>query len=356
MTARPDGGTLRLWFTVAVILTILAATLLILAPVRGAIAWAAFLAFLLLPLQRRLTRRFGNRPNAAAGVLTGLAPFVLLVPLALLGLAFAQQVSSLVGPLQSGGNLMDLRFLQDHVNHPRLAQLTDWVQHRFRVGPETMHTYIVEAVKRYASTMAAAGGQIVLSAAGGFLRFFLMLFILFFMLRDGESSFMRLMRLFPLESARRDTLLDRLAKVTRAVVFGAGLTAIGQGALVGIAFAIAGLPGPVVFGVLAAVLALLPVGGAALVWLPGAVWLLSQEQIGWGIFLLAWGAFVSTADNFVRPMLISRQTPVPTLLVFIGVIGGVAAFGFIGFVFGPVILVLATELLRFAEGSLERKV
>ena len=119
MTARPDGVALRLWFTVAVILTILATTLLILAPVRGAIAWAAFLAFLLLPLQRRLTRRFGNRPNAAAGVLTGLAPFVLLVPLALLGMAFAQQVSSLVGPLQSGGNLMDLRFLQDHANHPR---------------------------------------------------------------------------------------------------------------------------------------------------------------------------------------------------------------------------------------------
>jgi len=356
MTARPDGGTLRLWFTVAVILTILATTLLILAPVRGAIAWAAFLAFLLLPLQRRLTRRFGNRPNAAAGVLTGLAPFVLLVPLALLGMAFAQQVSSLVGPLQSGGNLMDLRFLQDHANHPRLAQLTDWVQHRFRIGPEALHTYIVEAVKRYASTMATAGGQIVLSAAGGFLRFFLMLFILFFMLRDGEASFMRLMRLFPLDAARRDTLLDRLAKVTRAVVFGAGLTAIGQGALVGIAFAIAGLPGPVVFGVLAAVLALLPVGGAALVWVPGALWLISQDQVGWGIFMLAWGVVVSTADNVVRPMLISRQTPVPTLLVFIGVIGGVAAFGFIGFVFGPVILVLATELLRFAEGTLERKV
>jgi predicted PurR-regulated permease PerM len=354
MTAGPDGRTLRLWFTVAVVLVILGATLMILAPVRGAIAWAAFLAFLLLPLQRRLTRRFGGRPSAAAGVLTGLAPFVLLVPMALLGMAFAQQIGTLVGPLQAGGNLMDLRFLQDHVNHPHLARITDWAQHRFHVGPEAMHTYIVEAVKRYASTLAAAGGQIVLSAAGGFLRFFLMLFILFFLLRDGESAFMRLMRLFPLAAARRDTLLDRLAKVTRAVVFGAGLTAIGQGALVGIAFAIAGLPSPVVFGVLAAILALLPVGGAALVWVPAALWLLSQGQVGWGVFLLAWGITLSTADNVVRPLLISRQTPVPTLLVFLGVIGGVAAFGFIGFVFGPVTLVLATELLRFAEGSLER--
>jgi len=354
MSSSPDGRTLRLWFTVVVVLTILAAVLLILAPVRGAIAWAAFLAFLLQPLQRRLARRLKGRASLAAGILTGLAPFVLLVPLALLGMAFAQQISTLVGPLQSGGSLLNLNFMADHVNHPRLAALADWAQRRFSLGPDAIHAYVVDAVKRYASTMAAAGGQIVLSAAGGFLRFFLMLFILFFMLRDGETAFMRMMRLFPLEPARRDALLDRLAKVTRAVVFGAGLTAIGQGALVGIAFEIVGLPGPVVFGVLAAVLALLPIGGAALVWAPGALWLLSQNQVGWGIFLLAWGAVVSLADNVVRPALISRQTPVPTLLVFLGVIGGVAAFGFIGFVFGPVILVLAIEILRFAEGSLER--
>ena len=141
----------------------------------------------------------------------------------------------------------------------------------------------------------------------------------------------------------------------RAVVYGAGLTAIGQGALVGVAFALAGLSGPVVFGVLASVLALLPVGGAALVWVPAAAWLLLSGSTGWGIFMLVWGLMLTAADNFVRPAIISHQTPVPTLLVFLGVIGGVSAFGFIGFVFGPVILVLATELLRFAEGSLTRR-
>lgn len=343
---------LRVWFTILVIVAILAAVVLILAPVRGAIAWAAFLAFLLLPLQHRLTRRFGGRPDLAAGVLTGLAPFVLLIPLGLIGVAFAQQIGTLAGPLQSGGGLLDVNALRDPAQHPRIAQLMAWLQQRFNLAPDAIHGYVIEALKRYATTMAAASGQFMLSAAGGFVRFFLMLFILFFVLRDGEAAFMRLMRLLPLAPQRREALLDRLAKVTRAVVFGAGVTAILQGALVGIAFAITGLPGPVVFGVLAAVLALLPVGGAALVWVPGALWLLSQGQVGWGIFLLVWGGLVSVADNFVRPALISRQTPVPTLLVFLGVIGGVSAFGFIGFVFGPVILVLATELLRFAESAL----
>lgn len=349
MATGADNHPLRLWFTVALLLAILAGVAMILAPVRGAIAWAAFLAFLFLPLQRRLTRRFGGSAAAAAGVLTGLAPVVLLVPLSLLGLAFAQQVGTLVGPLQNGGNLFDLEVLRDPVGHPRVARLAGWASQQLNLGPDAIHGYLVGAVKRYATTMATAGGQIVMSAAGGFLRFFLMLFILFFMLRDGEAAFLRLVKLLPLETTRRDALLDRLARVTRAVVYGAGLTAIVQGTLVGIAWAIAGLPGPVVFGVLAAVFALLPIGGTALVWVPGTLWLLMQDRLGWALFLLAWGVFVSVIDNIVRPALISHQTPVPTLLVFLGVIGGVAAFGFIGFVFGPVLLVLATEVLRFAE-------
>jgi predicted PurR-regulated permease PerM len=147
-------------------------------------------------------------------------------------------------------------------------------------------------------------------------------------------------------------LFTRLGKVLRAVVYGCGLTALLQGALVSIGFAIAGLSGPIVFGVLACVLALLPFGGAAVIWVPGVLYLLATGSIGWAIFLLAWGAVVSTSDNFIRPVIISRYTPVPTLLVFLGVIGGVSAFGLLGFIAGPVILVLATELLRYTEGSI----
>jgi predicted PurR-regulated permease PerM len=160
--------------------------------------------------------------------------------------------------------------------------------------------------------------------------------------------------LLPLANRRRDALFTRLGKVLRAVVFGCGLTAVMQGTLVSIGFAITGLPGPIVFGVLATVLALLPFGGAAIVWVPGVLVLFATGKVGMSIFLLVWGGVVSTSDNFVRPVIISRYTPVPTLLVFLGVIGGVAAFGTIGFIIGPVILVLATELLRYAEGSLTR--
>jgi len=87
---------------------------------------------------------------------------------------------------------------------------------------------------------------------------------------------------------------------------------------------------------------------------PGVLYLFATGSIGFGVFLVLWGLVVSVSDNFIRPVIISRYTPVPTLLVFLGVVGGVGAFGPIGFIIGPVILVLATELLRYAEGSLAR--
>jgi predicted PurR-regulated permease PerM len=178
-----------------------------------------------------------------------------------------------------------------------------------------------------------------------------MLFVLFFVLRDGSLWFGRISALLPLAEKKREALFARLGKVLRAVVYGCGLTALVQGTLVAIGFAVSGLSGPIVFGVLACVMALLPFGGAAIIWLPGALYLLAAGHFGWGVFMLAWGGIVSISDNFIRPMIISRYTPVPTLLVFLGVIGGVSAFGLLGFIVGPVILVLATELMRFTEGS-----
>ena len=154
--------------------------------------------------------------------------------------------------------------------------------------------------------------------------------------------------------AKREALFTRLGKVLRAVVYGCGLTALVQGTLVTIGFAIAGLSGPIVFGVLACVMALLPFGGAAWSGCPARSTCWPPGSMGWAIFMLAWGGVVSISDNFIRPIIISRYTPVPTLLVFLGVIGGVAAFGLLGFILGPVILVLATELMRYAEGSIAR--
>jgi len=133
------------------------------------------------------------------------------------------------------------------------------------------------------------------------------------------------------------------------VFYGIGLTAIIQGILVGIGFAIASLPSPVVFGVLAAVLALLPAGGAAIVWIPAVLYLGATGHWQMAAFMTIWGVVISTSDNFLRPLLVSRYAPVSAFTVFVGVVGGIAAFGPIGIVVGPVFLALVAAILQYFD-------
>ena len=133
-------------------------------------------------------------------------------------------------------------------------------------------------------------------------------------------------------------------------MFGTLLTGLLQGALLGIGFAIVRLPSPVVFAVIAALLSLLPIGGTALVWIPAVLYLLAQGRYGAAIFLAMWGAvLVGLMDNLLKPFLISGRAEVPTLAVFLGVIGGLSAFGPIGMFLGPVLLAMTIVLLRWAE-------
>jgi predicted PurR-regulated permease PerM len=354
MAEESNSRVLRRWFTVVAVVVLLLAAWLILRPMILPIAWAAILAFLMHPLQVKLTQRFKGRRTLAASVLTALTPVAIFAPLTLLSIAFAQQVAALATHLQQDSDLFNMAAWLDPQQHPTIAGFAAWLDTRFNIQVADIQVWLRSDVQDWAGKLAKSSGQAFLATAGMLLRFFLMLFILFFMLRDGELWFARLAGLLPLSRSQSSGLFTRMGKVLRAVVYGCGLTALVQGTLVCIGFAIAGLSGPIVFGVLASVLALLPFGGAALVWIPGMLYLLATGSFGWAMFMLAWGGVVSISDNFIRPAIISRYTPVPTLLVFLGVIGGVAAFGPIGFIVGPVVLVLATELLRYAEGSMTR--
>ncbi|MEZ5497855.1 MAG: AI-2E family transporter [Steroidobacteraceae bacterium] len=326
----------------------------ILEPFFGALAWGGFLAFVLQPLQRWLARRLRGREGLAAGILVVLTPIVLLGPLSVLGVAFARQASHLVRTLQHS-DFGELRArLAGVENWPVIRQAQDWFGGNMVMSIEQLRQWLIDNGQGMLKSAAAAGGNVVLGAVGTVVGFFLMLFLLFFLLRDGRQMLERLVHLVPLPGARRTELTQLIANTTRGVIYGTGLTAIVQGLLVGIGFAILSLPSPVVFGVLAAIASLLPAGGTALVWGPALVWLLAVGRYGAAVFLLAWGIAVSLSDNFLRPLLISSHAPVSTLAVFVGVVGGIAAFGPIGLIVGPVFLTLIGALLRFAEESLPR--
>jgi predicted PurR-regulated permease PerM len=189
---------------------------------------------------------------------------------------------------------------------------------------------------------------------GSLIGFAIMLFLLFFFLRDGDTLLARARRLIPLDEERKERLFSQLSGVTRAIVVGTSLTAVLQGVLVGVGFRICGLPSPVVFGVLAALLSMLPVGGSAFVWAPAAIWLFVDGRWGFGTFMLVWGLLLGGLDNVLRPYLISGRAKISALAVFIGVLGGISAFGAIGIIAGPVVLSLVLALIEFAEESRAR--
>lgn len=321
-------------------------------PFWGALSWGVCLAFLLHPLQRYLTRRLRGRENLAAGLLTALTPVVLLLPLTSLGVVFARQVTQLIDLLRTVDFSRDAAWLVRLEHYPLVARAIGFVRENSFVSTADIQNWLVSGAQNLLQSLAAASGNLVLGAVGTLAGFFVMLFLLFFLLRDGPSMLARMTRLVPLASARRNSLLQLLGNTTRAVVYGSGATAILQGLLVGIAFAILGLPSPVVFGALAAVCALLPAGGTALIWVPAVLWLAFAGRYGAALFLLVWGVGVALSDNILRPILIGRHAPVSTLAVFVGVVGGVSAFGAIGLIIGPVLLTLIAALLRFADETL----
>jgi predicted PurR-regulated permease PerM len=337
-------------FAVAVFLLVGYAVIRILTPFIGPLTWAIFLAFILHPLNLYARRKLGGA-GAAAGLLTALTPLAILLPLSALSVQFVSQVSWLLLQVQHAAKKFDIHSLQDVAQFPWIARLNAWVQSQFSVSAEQIQGWAVSGAQELLQGAANVGSSLFLGTMNTVAAFVLMLFLLFFFLRDGDAMFARARSLIPLAERRKQHLLSHVRDLTRAIVFGTVITAILQGFMVGIGFAICSLPSPVVFGVVAALLSMLPVGGTALIWVPAAIALFIQGRWGFGIFMVIWGVLSSSIDNVVRPMLISGRAKISSLAVFIGVLGGIAAFGPLGIILGPVILSLALVLLEFTEES-----
>lgn len=320
----------------------------ILQPFFAPIAWAVFIAFLIHPLHSSLAQKLGGRESLSAALLTLLTLIVLLGPLAALGTAFATQAAELLRYAQ--GFAAEYRPSQapDLERLPLLGPLIVWLQESLGISLAQLQSWAVDGARTVLGSLASLGRQAVLGALGTVVGFVLMIFILYFAIRDGRAVFNDLRALIPLRAEDRSRLFAHLASVTRALVYGTGVTAAAQGALIAVGFALAGLPSPIVFGVLAALLALVPLAGTPVVWVPAVLVLALQQRWYAAVFLLVWGALVATLDNFLRPMLVSGRAEVGALTVFIGVLGGISTFGPIGIVLGPLVLALVIALIRFA--------
>lgn len=325
----------------------------ILMPLRTELGWAAVLAFVLQPLNEWLAARFRGRRALAAGLLTGLTPFLVLAPLAMLGVAFAGQVAHLIAYVRErGGDVPSWTELLARLSTlPLIGAPVSWARDNAAVSAEQVEGWVTDGLQSLLKSAATMGGDLALGVFGTLVGFFMMLFMLFFFLQDGRAMFASLERLIPMPREQRARLLQYLASVTRAVLFGSVATALIQGVIVGVGFAIVSLPSPLVFGVLAAIAAFLP-SGSAIVLIPAALYLAAAGRWGAALFIALWTVGMWVAENVLRPVLTSKHAEVSTLAIFVGAIGGVAAFGILGLILGPVLLSFAVALVRFAQESL----
>jgi predicted PurR-regulated permease PerM len=329
--------------TLVVLAILVIGCFLVLQPFLTAIVWAMILCATTWPLFRFLNKLLSGRSGLASFAMVALISVTLLAPFVIVGFTIAENADRLGEAIRTG--------IENGLPEP-----PQWVATLPLVGQSVAATWstfahdtskllaearnYIEPVRR----VLVASGTTVL---GGILQLALSIFIAFFLFRDGEAILRRTLTAIERIAGERGHRLAWVATLTvRGVVIGILGTALAQGVLMAIGLWMAGISAAPLLGLVTFFLSPVPIG-PPLVWIPAGLYLLNEGQTGWGIFLLVWGlVVVSSVDNFLKPMLISRGSDLPFVLVLIGVLGGAVAFGFIGVFLGPVLIAVGYALLK----------
>jgi predicted PurR-regulated permease PerM len=311
----------------------------VLLPYYGAVFWGGVLAILFSPFYRQLLVAMGQRRNLAALTTLVICLIVVILPLAAITASLLQEAGIVYEKIRSGELNFGAYFQQV------TGALPPWmngVLDRFGLGN-------VAALQERLSSVAVQGSQIVARQAVSIgqnafdflVGFGLMLYLLFFLLRDGANLSWRIKQAIPLSPEYKRNLFGKFTTVIRATVKGNIVVAAVQGALGGVMFWILGIQGALLWAVLMAFLSLLPAIGAGLVWGPVAIYFLVTGAVWEGATLIAFGVLViGLVDNILRPLLVGKDTQMPDYVVLISTLGGLSLFGLNGFVLGPVIAAL----------------
>jgi predicted PurR-regulated permease PerM len=329
--------------TLALLALLVVGCFFVLRPFLTAILWAAILAVTAWPLHLRLRGRLPRYPSLAALILVTLIALVLLAPFVIVGATIAENADRMAAWLRNA-------LAQGPPDPPA------WVSQLPLIGGSVAEYWgsfahdtaaLLEALKQFVEPtqrFAVAAGA---SLLGGLLQLTLSIVIVFFVFRDGDALLRRLHAATDRIAGPRGRRLAAAAAATvQGVVIGILGTAIAQGVLAAIGLWFAGIKAAPLLGFATFLLSAVPVG-PPLVWVPAGLFLLNQGDTGWGIFVLLWGLLVvSSIDNVIKPLLISRGSDLPFVLVLLGVLGGVVAFGFIGVFLGPVLLAVGYALIK----------
>ena len=311
----------------------------ILLPFYGAVFWAVILGILFAPMQRRLQLKFGWQRNLTSLLTLSICLVIAILPVIILSVLLVQEGAMLYKNIESGE--LDIAGYVSHFKH----SLPPYFQHlldRFGMGElNGLREKIIKSAMKgseFFATQAFSFGQGTFDFV---VSFFIMLYLLFFFLRDGAELARKVRTAVPLEEHQKRRLQLKFNRVVRATVKGNLLVAITQGALGGLIFWFLDIPSALLWAVLMAFLSLLPAVGAGIVWAPVAAFFLLSGAIWQGVVLGLFGVFViGLVDNVLRPILVGKDTKMPDYMILISTLGGLAVFGLNGFVIGPLIAAL----------------
>ena len=346
--------TRRQLFTVcffAVLLVLIYQVGIIFKPFLLPVLWAAILTHVTFPLHARLTALLKGRETVSAALLTVGTMAIVVVPVVFLTFLFIQEAGSAYDAVhawvQSGG----VKRLPSQLSSLPFGGYLQETLGRAIVSPGDIESFLLQSSK-------AVSGFVVEQVAGfaknAFMlgaNFLVVIVTLFFFFKDGKRLLDGLYRIIPLEDAHKEKIFSRLDLTITAVVKGMVITAIVQGLLAGLAYAVLNVPVPVFLMALTILLAPLPFGGTTLIWGPVAAYLFWTGPMWKGIAMLAWGAgVVTTVDNVLKPLLIGQGAKLPVLFLFFSILGGLAAYGLIGLFLGPILLaILITAIQIYRE-------
>lgn len=306
---------------------------------------ALVLAIISRPAYNWILRRTGGRASLSALLTCSLVVVVVIVPcLGLLGL-LAQQSVQLYGWIDEhvSAGLLEGGLIQ------RVVDLPQRLFPNLHLDQINLGQSLTKLAEGFSKVLVSLSTSAVKAVTSALWQFFLMLFALFFFIRDGGAFLQWVMHLTPLPASLEREIFERLKGVSESAIYGTFLTALAQGILGGIGFLIVGLPA-LIWGVAMAFLSMIPVVGTAIVWGPAALILILSDRIAAGIFLAFWGiVVVGMSDNVLRPLLMKGKSELHPLLIFFSLIGGISAFGLLGILMGPLAIVLVIALLQAYE-------
>ena len=353
MTPEPDSAidgrlvaSLLLW---SGLILFFALIYLIMTPFLTSLGWAIIIGIATFPLYRRLRSRLGGNDTKAALVMMLGVVLTIIVPLSGLIYLLSREIPAtyaIFERLAAGGG-RDL--LAGIMNHPAVAPWLARLQPYLGQVDLTVTDSVLPAVKQGLGFLLGYTTEILKNSLAQIFKVVVMIVILTFVYRDGERVRDKLRKVVPLTDREWELLAGTIDRVVSAVLFGVFFTCVVQGTLGGIGFWFTGLPSPILFGVLMAGCAIIPVVGTALVWVPAAIVLFLQGEVMYGIIMVGWGAgVVGAIDNVIRPIFISGRGHIPILVTALGGLGGLIAFGLIGLVTGPILLSLLIDLVTIA--------